>query len=247
MDWGRAKMVLILSFLFLNLLLGYQMWVTRWDPGLLNSDMGAFKEETKQLLTSKNIKILITIPKAVPKLRQISVKFADNNGDPKLVPLQTPIAFTNFTAKNSLRDFAFKADIPNASQYQLDRSENKADLFIFNQTFEDVPLFDITLQLIAKNAVITGYKQAFVEVQSGVEQKEQKVISAFTAVRSLAENYLPTDSVITSIQLGYHGQRFDSVTQPMLPFWRIVLEKGAPYYVQAFSGAVEGNQEQIKN
>lgn len=247
MDWGRAKMVLILSFLFLNLLLGYQMWVTRWNPGLLNSDMTAFKEETKQLLTSKNIKVLITIPKAVPKLRQISVKFADNNGDPKLVPLQAPVAYLNFSSKNSLRDFAFKADIPNASQYQLDLSESKADVFIFNQIFEDVPMFDVTLQLFAKKAVITGYKQAFVEVQSGVEQKEQKVISAYTAVRSLAENYLPAGSVITSIQLGYHGQRFDSETQPMLPFWRIVLDKGAPYYVQAFSGAVEGNQEQTKN
>jgi hypothetical protein len=58
---------------------------------------------------------------------------------------------------------------------------------------------------------------------------------------------LPVGSVITDIQLGYHGQRFDSETQPMLPFWRIVLEKGAPYYVQAFSGAVEGNQEQTKS
>ncbi|MEX2461634.1 MAG: two-component system regulatory protein YycI [Paenibacillaceae bacterium] len=247
MDWSRAKMVLILSFLILNLLLGYQMWATRWDPRLLNSDMSAFKEETKQLLTSKNIKVLITIPKAVPKLRQISVKFADNNGDPKLIVLPDPIAYTNFTAKNSLRDLAFKADIPNASQYQLDRSVKQANLYIFNQMFEDIPMFDITLQLIVGKGTITGYKQTFVEVQSGIEQKEQKVISAYTAVRSLAENYLPTGSVITDIQLGYHGQRFDSQTQPMLPFWRIVLAQGTSYYVQAFSGAVEGNQEQTKN
>jgi regulatory protein YycI of two-component signal transduction system YycFG len=249
MDWGRAKMVLILSFLFLNLLLGYQMWVTRWDPTLLNSDSKAFKEETKQLLASKNIKVVKTIPKAVPKLRQISVKFADN-GSPKLVTLPASIPYTSFTAKNSLRDLAFKADIPNATQYQLDPGLVKKDEVLFNQMHENVPLFDVTLQLFAKKAQITGYKQAFVEVQSGVEQKEQKeqkVISAYTAVRSLAENYLPVGSVITDIQLGYHGQRFNSDTQPMLPFWRIVLEKGAPYYVQAFSGAVEGNQEQTKN
>jgi regulatory protein YycI of two-component signal transduction system YycFG len=247
MDWSRAKMVLILSFLFLNLLLGYQMWVTRWDPGLLNSDMSAFKEETKQLLTSKNIKVMNTIPKDVPKLKQISVKFADNNGNPKLVALQVPLPFTNFTAKNSLRDLALKADIPNATQYQLDRGLVKADVILFNQMHENVPMFDVTLQLFAKKAEITGYKQAFVEVQSGVEQKVQKVISAYTAVRSLAENYLPVGSVITDIQLGYHGQRFDSETQPMLPFWRIVLENGDQKYVQAFSGAVEGNQDQTKN
>jgi regulatory protein YycI of two-component signal transduction system YycFG len=250
MDWGRAKMVLILSFLFLNLLLGYQMWVTRWDPTLLNADMKAFKEETKQLLASKNIKVINNIPSAVPKLSQISVKFADNNGDPKLVTLPAPIPYTSFKAKNSLRDLALKADIPNATQYQLDPGLVKPDEILFNQMYENVPLFDVTLQLFAKKAEITGYKQAFVEVQLGVDQKEQKltkVISAYTAVRSLAENYLPVGSVITNIQLGYHGQRFDSETQPMLPFWRIVLEKGAPYYVQAFSGAVEGNQEQTKS
>jgi regulatory protein YycI of two-component signal transduction system YycFG len=223
------------------------MWATRWDPGLLNSNITALKEETMLQLTNKNIKVLIAIPKAVPKLRQISVKFADNNGNPKVVALQAPIPYTGFTTKNSLRDLALKADIPNATQYQLDRGLTIAGGFIFNQMYMDVPLFDISMQIFVKKAEITGYKQAFVEVQSGVEQKEQKVISAYTAVRSLAENYLPVGSVITDIQLGYHGQKFDSETQPMLPFWRIVVDKGAPYYVQAFSGAVEGNQDQTKN
>jgi regulatory protein YycI of two-component signal transduction system YycFG len=247
MDWGRAKMVLILSFLFLNLLLGYQLWATRLDPGLLNSGMSALKQETNLLLTNKKISVLQDIPKAVPKLRQISVKFAGNNGNPSLVNLQTPVSFTNFTSKNSLRDLAFKAEIPNASRYQLDPGSVKNDLFVFDQMHEAVPMFDVTLQLFAKNGEITGYKQAFVEVQSGVDQKEQKVISAYTAIRTLAESYLPTGSVIKDIQLGYHGQRFDSETHPMLPFWRVVLDKGESYYVQAFSGAVEGNQEQTKN
>jgi regulatory protein YycI of two-component signal transduction system YycFG len=246
MDWGRAKMVLILSFLFLNLLLGYQMWATRWDPAILNSGTTALKEETRIILASKNIRVLQDIPKEVPKLRQISVKFADNNGNPNLIPLQSPIAFTSFTTKNSLRDLAFKADIPNASDYQLDRSLEQDDVHVFNQMYGDIPMFDVTLQLFTKKGEITGYKQAFVEVQSGVDQKDQKVISAYTAVRTLAENYLPAGSVITDIQLGYHGQRFNSETHPMLPFWRIVLDKGDRYYVQAFSGAVEGNQD-LKN
>jgi regulatory protein YycI of two-component signal transduction system YycFG len=113
--------------------------------------------------------------------------------------------------------------------------------------YDAVPMFDVTLRLFAEKGEITGYKQAFVEVQSGVEQKEQKVISAYTAVRTLVESYLSAGSIIKDIQLGYHGQRFDSETHPMLPFWRVVLDKGDPYYVQAFSGAVEGNQDQSKH
>jgi regulatory protein YycI of two-component signal transduction system YycFG len=141
---------------------------------------------------------------------------------------------------------AFKADIPNATEYQLDHSLEKGDVHVFNQMYGDIPMFDVTLQLFAEKGEITGYKQAYVEVQSGVDQKDQKVISAYTAVRTLAQNYLPAGSVITDIQLGYHGQRFNSETHPMLPFWRIVLDKGDRYYVQAFSGAVEGNQD-LKN
>jgi regulatory protein YycI of two-component signal transduction system YycFG len=223
------------------------MWATRWDPGLFNSGITALKDETELLLTSKNIRVLQDIPKEVPKLRQISVKFADNNGNPSLVTLQQPVVYSSFTSKNGLRDLAFKADIANATQYKLDESSVKNDLFVFNQMYEAVPMFDVTLQLFAKKGEITGYKQAFVEVQSGVEQKVQKVISAYTAVRTLAESYLSTGSIIKDIQLGYHGQRFDSETHPMLPFWRVVLDKGDPYYVQAFSGAVEGNQDQSKN
>jgi regulatory protein YycI of two-component signal transduction system YycFG len=247
MDWGRAKTVLIISFLFLNLLLGYQMWVTRWDPAILTTDMTGIKDETNKLLASKNIKVLKTIPKDVPKLGQISVKFANGTGTDTVINLKTPVPYTNFSSKLSLRHLAEAAGIANADSYELDASAGKEGFYQFDQMVDHVPMFDVYLQLIAKNAEITGYKQAFVEVQSDVEQKPQKVISAYTALRSLAENYLPAGSVITDIRLGYHGQRFDSETHPMLPFWRVVLDKGDPYYVQAFTGAVEGNQDLPKS
>jgi regulatory protein YycI of two-component signal transduction system YycFG len=247
MDWGRAKTVLIMSFLILNLLLAYQMWVTRWDPAILTTDMSGIKDETNKLLASKNIKVMITIPKEVPKLRQISVKFANGTDMDTVIYLDTPIHYSHLKNKSSLRELADKAGIANAASYELDESAGKEGLYQFDQMVNHVPMFDIYLQLISKNAEITGYKQAFVEVQSDIEQKPQKVISAYTALRSLAENYLPKGSVITDIRLGYHGQRFDSETHPMLPFWRVVLDKGDPYYVQAFSGAVEGNQDLPKS
>ncbi|MDB5055730.1 MAG: YycH-like protein [Bacilli bacterium] len=247
MDWGRAKTILILSFLFLNLLLGYQLWVTRWDPGILNANTTAVKAETTKLLETKNIRVLQTIPKEAPKLRQISVKFVDNNRNPDLIPLPTPIQYNHIVGKNTLKDAAVKAVIQNANKYQFDADAGKAGVYIFDQMYENVPMFDVPLQLFVEKAEITGYKQAYVEVQSGVEQKVQKVISAYTALHSLAENYLPAGSVIKNISLGYHGLRFDSETHPMLPYWRIILDNGSSYYVQAFSGAVEGNQEPSKS
>jgi len=37
MDWGRAKSVLIVSFLVLNVLLGYQLWLNVRDQVIRTS------------------------------------------------------------------------------------------------------------------------------------------------------------------------------------------------------------------
>jgi regulatory protein YycI of two-component signal transduction system YycFG len=106
-------------------------------------------------------------------------------------------------------------------------------------------MFDVPLQLFAENGEITGYKQTYVEVKSGGEPTDkagQKIISAYAAVRSLAENYLSEGAVITDIRLGYHGQLYDSEDQTFVPNWRISLSDGEPYYVHAFTGAVEAIQ-----
>lgn len=246
MDWGRAKTILIVSFLFLNLLLGYQMWASRWDQSNSVTETALNKEETHKILADKSIRVLNEVPKDTPKLKQVSVKFDDKYSHSEIVTFATPIKYINLLGKKRVGAIISKTPIENAKQYQLDNALSKNDVYVYHQMLDEIPMFDVTLTLFDKKGEITGYKQAYVEVQSGEEQKEEKIISAYTAIRSLADKYLPKGAAIMDVKLGYHGKRFDSQTHTMLPFWRVILTDGEIYYVQAFTGAIEGNQEQAK-
>lgn len=57
MDWGRAKMILIVSFFILNAVLGYQLWTTRSDLLEFDANTTSAAEEIQRLLKSKNIQI----------------------------------------------------------------------------------------------------------------------------------------------------------------------------------------------
>jgi regulatory protein YycI of two-component signal transduction system YycFG len=248
MNWGRAKTILILAFLFLNVLLSYQLWADRFSPTASERDSANLVEETEKLLSTKRIRVMPSIPKDTPKLTTINVRYPEEYRNPKQVTLAKPIKFINLLSRTTLREIESKATISHFNSYQLDTanaSEAKDDVHVFHQIYREMPMFDVTLQLFAENGEITGYKQAYVEVKSGGgpgEPSGQKIISAYAAIRTLAESYLSEGAVITDIRLGYHGQLFDSEDQTLVPNWRITLSDGEPYYVHAFTGAVEAIQ-----
>lgn len=245
MHWGRAKSILIVAFLFLNLLLGYQLWADRFSPTAAERDSAGLMEETEKLLESKRIRVVPPIPKETPKLSTISVRYQEEFRVPKQVKLAKPIRFISLLSRATLREIENKSSIKHFSEYRLDSATGTDEVHLFHQVYRELPMFDVTLQLFAENGEITGYKQSYVEVKSGGDPKDlsgQKIISAYAAVRSLAENYLSEGAVITDIRLGYHGQLFDSEDQTFVPNWRVTLSDGEPYYVHAFTGAVEAIQ-----
>ena len=242
MDWGRAKTVLIISFLSLNILLAYQLWVNRWSQAAgISSDR--LIEETNRILAAKGIRLLSDIPKDTPTLSSISVHWGEEYQPLKSVELSTPIPVSLLLDSASTRDLGTWLGLEHFGEYELDAAASSQDVYVFYQMADGLPMFDVTLQFYADQNEIIGYKQAYVEVKSSEEPKEretQKIISAYTAIRSLAENYLKEGAVITDVRLGYHGQLFDSEDQTFVPYWRVLISDGEPYYVHAFTGAVEG-------
>lgn len=245
MDWGKAKTVLILSFLFLNILLGYQLWATGWGKSETNT--AYVIQETNELLASKNIQLNVEeVPSDSPLLRSFTVRYDEPSMNASKLSLDTPIPMGNPFNKNFSRDLMAQTPVRHADHYEIDLIRSGNGVYVFNQMVERIPLFDSNLKLYEENDQIVAYKQTYVEVQSGGEQQEQRVISAHTAIRRLAENYLSEGSVIIDVKLGYHGTSFDSETQYMLPFWRIMLSDGSPYYVQAYNGEVDEPREPIQ-
>ncbi|UJF33344.1 two-component system regulatory protein YycI [Paenibacillus hexagrammi] len=156
--------------------------------------------------------------------------------------MKQPLNRSSIMGKGAGKELQARSGIPHFEAYELDSVTSKDRVYSFYQTYEELPLFDVRLQLYEDNGEITSYQQAYVEVESGVDQKEQKLISAQLAVRSLVENYLSEGSIITDVRLGYHGQLYNSQTQPMFPHWRVTIDNGDIYYLQAFNGAVEPPQ-----
>ncbi|UKS25983.1 two-component system regulatory protein YycI [Paenibacillus sp. HWE-109] len=244
MNWSRAKSILICSFLLLNMILGFQLWSTNRSNQIeVALDTSGNVEELNRALRSKNIRLTDELPTDIVKMKVITVKYDDSIKPSEQKLLKTPIIMSNLLGKGASREVQAQSEIPNFNLYQLDsimsKKVNENWIYVFTQLYDKLPLFDVKVELNEKNGEITSYRQAYVEVESGVEQTEQKLIPAQLAVRSLVDNYLSEGSIITEVRLGYHGQPYNSQTQPMFPHWRITVDNKDIYYLQAFNGAVE--------
>lgn len=244
MNWSRAKTILICSFLMLNMILGFQLWSTnRSNQTEIALDTSGTIEELNQALRNKNIRLTDELPTDQPKMKVITVKYDDNMKPGELKTLKTPIIMSNLLGKGASKEVQAQSEIPNFGLYQLDSAVSRNGVYVFTQLYGKIPLFDVKVELSEKNGEITSYRQAYVEVESGVEQTEQKLIPAQLAVRSLVDNYLSDGAIITEVRLGYHAPPYNSETQPMFPHWRITVDNEYIYYLQAFNGAVESPQK----
>lgn len=240
MNWSRAKSILIVSFLLLNMILGFQLWSTnRSNQTDIASDATSIMEDLNRALRNKNIRVTDELPTELPKLKVITVKYDDSIKPGEEKKLKTPLYMSTLLGKGASKEAQSMSEIPNFAMYQLDSAISRDGIYVFSQLYGKIPLFDVMVELNEMNGEITSYRQAYVEVESEVEQTEQKMISAQLAVRSLVDNYLSDGSIITEVRLGYHGQPYNSQTQPMYPHWRVTIDNGDIYYLQAFNGAVE--------
>jgi regulatory protein YycI of two-component signal transduction system YycFG len=248
MDWSRAKTILILAFLSLNVILSYQLWVSRLDPSNFAAGTPGVAEELDRLLQSKNIRLQGEIPKEVPKLKGFTVQFDEKYRSGLTVKLAEPFKWSAVPAKSPNRELFLRQYIDKADAYQADPITSSDTVHTFMQMHGPYPIFDIKLELIEENGEITAYRQAYVDIlpsdEQSKDQVEQKIIPAHTAVRSLAETYLPYGTVIIDVRLGYHGQIYDSPTQFMLPSWRIATANGDLYYFNAINGTVVAPQKE---
>lgn len=242
MDWSRAKTILILSFFLLNMVLGYQLWTTRSDLLEFDASTASAAEEIQRLIKSKNIQISAELPNEVPRLKEIVVQFDEKLTSDKEITLETPFKYSPLLSKGTPRDAAARAAIPNMDKYQYDPALSANGTYVFHEMHGLFPMFEVRLELKEQNGLITSYKQSYAEVKSENEQKEQKVISSYTVLRSLIDNYFPNGTVVSSIKLGYHGQTFNSQTMFLVPYWRVV-GNGDIYYVHALNGAVDPPQK----
>jgi regulatory protein YycI of two-component signal transduction system YycFG len=244
MDWRRAKSVLIISFLMLNVLLGSQLWLD-WRERLNTSvDWTSLPPETLQIMRDKNIQVddAARIPTETPVMRELTYTFKKRAGDgisdrtAITPPPETRIVYYEDELSTTLGGI-----ITDLSKYKLDEPGRREGVFVFNRMEGAWPMFDIHLELFYSEQKIRSYSQDLIEIKpSGDAKEQQQVLPAAKALAKVIERNLPAGSVITEISLGYHGEIFDGApAQVSTPSWRIVLENGEEvYYVNAISAEV---------
>jgi regulatory protein YycI of two-component signal transduction system YycFG len=240
MDWSRAKSVLILAFLVLNVVLGYQLWENVSERLNTGQKLGDLDADTLRMMKERGIGLATSasIPSVTPELRDLTYRFKATNSD-KEVTLQKPVdSRIIFDEKELLAQLG--SVIPDLAQYQYDQLASTDGVFVLYRMAGGRPMFDVKLELFYsnQNQKITAYRQTQVELVDAEKSEAHEVLPASKAIVPLVDKYLEEGSVIKEISLGYHGQLFNSETQYAAPSWRVLLENGKPFYVHAISAEV---------
>jgi len=244
-DWGRAKSVLIFSFLLLNILLGFQLWSDVQAQLNANTNSVELPPDKLLIMQKKRITLSTNLPSETPKMGDLTyILQSDSMQEEKPIPIE-PLVNSAVVFNSKQLDRTLGEVIVDLTEYDYDVNSSKEGVFILHRMVDERPMFHTKLELFNSNLKITGYLQDRVEITGKGETKQ--VLAASKMISSLIESYLDVGSVIIDIKLGYYGQIFDSEVQVATPAWRVMLDDNKVYYVDAISGEVvtDNKDEQL--
>ncbi|WP_128895575.1 two-component system regulatory protein YycI [Longirhabdus pacifica] len=229
MEWGRAKTILIIAFLVLNVMLSYQLWTDNnlfWQSNVETE----FKESVMQSLKENNITLSQEIPTHTPEVGEITIQ----------TPIEEVGTF-DFSPPDTVEqlEVQWKQVLAFGDQYEWDDFNSADGVYVYNQQYNGFSMFEMNVVVDTQQSQAITYRQIYAAVNSNDNDNRQEVLSAFQALKLLIDNYLQIGANITSVELGYHGKIFDLETQVLAPKWRFTLADGTTYYVHAINGEVE--------
>lgn len=240
MDWSRAKTVMIVSFLLLNILLGYQLWSDVRTQLNANANSAELPADKLQIMQQKRITLATNLPPETPMMGDLTYLLQSDSRDNRKATLIVPAVDSAVVFNENQLEKTLGKLIPDLSEYVYDlhssREGVRDGVFVMHRVVDGRPMFHTKLELYNSNLKITGYLQDRVEITRTGEK--QQVLASSKIVSSLIETYLEPGAVIVDIQLGYYGQIFDSEVQVATPAWRVMLDDNKVYYVDAISGEV---------
>lgn len=136
MEWARAKTILIITFFLLNVILGYQLWITKVADSYF--EQAGIREEVQQLLRSKNIRLEKEIPRETPQLREITVTLSGDKNAIEPVRLERPFKLQQLARKRIAKDI--EKQIPFIDEYEYDPIQSREGLYVMNQLYEQWPM-----------------------------------------------------------------------------------------------------------
>lgn len=261
MDWSRAKTIFIITFLLLNIFLGYQL-----NEKKTASNINFTAEATLQeRLSEMNITIAVELfeeqltgtyisgttelslePEISPNQQIVLV-------EDEFITVELEEPFPLLQGEKSIHVQAKEfivAHVVHGEEYRYSHFDSGLMQIYFYQTYEGKKVdnyesgrLPLMLQLDDEMNVIS-YEQNYLTIQPIHPQgKEQEVISSIKAIEKLFNAQLiPPDSKITKVEWSYfsffkpHGE-----VQVFAPMWNIGVNDQV-YYVNAIDGAIQNIQ-----
>ncbi|BCJ87529.1 two-component system regulatory protein YycI [Effusibacillus dendaii] len=264
MDWSRAKSYLILTFLLLDIVMGYQYWRIRSEQAGYVQSYSEQLAEVKQLFASQNWKLQTEVPKDTPELGLLHVKRQSVDTEAGKEPTQAggtvlykdeaeirvslnnPVSldFEEAAAGDKVGSL-MAAKIRSDADYRFDRKTpyGKGSGFLrYLPWYEGYPIFSAPLDVYVQDNQVTQYRQTLLAVIGEGGTKKQ-VLSSVHALRSLSESIdkfgrRSDNRVIRDIRLGYYSKPFHTEEWFLAPVWRIESDQEI-FYVNALTGEVE--------
>lgn len=257
MDFKRVEGIFLVVFLFLNMFLFY-IFQEGKDPEQFGVT-GTISENLEERLRYDSIKIPGTLSEKRPQGYYLSAEERDLVAPAKErlenqewnvtgVRLQSNLlgdALSEITSDNdtaALTDFINRrSNVIDGSDYQLNHEDvNPMKQYLFSQSWENIPFYDDTSELIIHVAEdekekdsgnIISYEQTYLENIEPLRE-QQSLISEREAVISLyTNNRLQPSSTVKWLTLGYT---------------RIFTVRGKNVYIPAWFIAVETNKNTVQ-
>ncbi len=217
MDWGKTKTILIIAFLMLNVLLGYQLYLKYDESDYQLWDKGSEKE-ISELLEEYGITISGVIPSDKQTMNFIRANVLTFEGE----LLYSSINYDNITENNI--SSILTDSVKNINEFTYSEQESiEGTQIVFSQLKSGFPLFGGRLTVDLTGNDLLRYKQVYLEVVG--EGAGRQIISATKALKSAIDlQLIPNNSEIESLTLGYYGEGVQSILDEIPPVWRVVYK-----------------------
>jgi len=149
----------------------------------------------------------------------------------------------DFTAEQYLQtaqEFTGKVFFFHDFFYDYGEKKEKAVTLHFRQEYEEFPLFSGFLRLLVRENI--PYGLFFYRLEpAGFTEHKREIIPPSTALLRFMESYAHESEKrkIVDFSLGFYSKHYDAERWEIPPVWRIRLDNGEIYYINAFYGILE--------
>ena len=223
MDWGRAKTVLIFAFFVLNLILGYELWLSGGALGGPEGEAETTIEDIRKLLSARGIRLDVELPARPPRFQKYVLKLDEASLSSERTALEPPVpAPEGADAGEVWRAAAIRVD--KGDEYEFDVWTSDGGVFVGFQLLAGVPVFGVELKFFRENGAVVAFHRQYAQPISE-EGGEQPVLSAPDALRRLLDaGAMPEGTSVRDVRFGLLYRPFEEPEGLTVPAWRVVLD-----------------------